>query len=117
MDPQTLLSDAKCFVCLGLSEGEALELALLNSIAAPIPALDLIQVVNDLVWTWNGSNPNHWNIEFSEDGVTNWIHIAVEPGASRSYVIGDTGEIFGRVWGANAGDVKITPFSNVIFII
>lgn len=33
-DPQTLLSQAKCYLCLGITVGEALQLALLAQIAS-----------------------------------------------------------------------------------
>lgn len=32
-DPQTLLENAKCFICLGVSQAEALQLALLDEIS------------------------------------------------------------------------------------
>lgn len=33
-DPQTLLNNAKCYLCLGITIGEALQLALLAQIAS-----------------------------------------------------------------------------------
>lgn len=33
-DPQTLLSQAKCYLCLGITLGEALQLALLDQIVS-----------------------------------------------------------------------------------
>lgn len=103
---------------MGVSEGDALELALLDAIAtAPTPpdALILTLPGGNLHWEWNGPNPDHWNIQFSADGETDWATPFTEPGSSRDRELTD-GEVFIRIVGADAGDNPVTPFSNVIFV-
>jgi hypothetical protein len=50
-DPNTLLANSKCFLCLGITLGEALQLALLDQIAsssaAAVPTNDISTIAAD----------------------------------------------------------------------
>lgn len=116
-EPQSLLSQAQCYVCEGVDIGQAMELALLAQIAGqPTPTfvLEIVLAHGTLTWTWAGSNPNHWNIQSSVDAETNWTTFATASGASRSMPISESG-MFVRMVGANASDVAVTPLSEVVY--
>lgn len=115
-DPQTLLSNAQCYVCEGVSIEQALELALLASIVnAPPNVLTLEPITNaQLNWDWAGPNPDHWEVQYSADGATGWIDIRAVAGNLRTDPI-DDGLIYVRLIGRDVANNNVTPYSNVEF--
>jgi hypothetical protein len=59
------------------------------------------------------TNPDHWDIEKSTDGGVTWAYYDVAADTDRSYNIGASGEDW-RIYGADASDVQITGYSNVV---
>lgn len=83
-DSQTLLSQAKCYICLGITLAEALELALLAQIinGGGVAGGGLTGVVNPEgnvtgvpgQTYWNSANQSFW-IKNSGTGNTGWVQL------------------------------------------
>jgi hypothetical protein len=73
-DAQTLLSQAKCYVCLGITIGEALQLALLAQIVNGGSSSGFQQA-----YTSGDSNPNTAHIVPANTTIANWWY--QDPGA------------------------------------
>jgi hypothetical protein len=113
MDAPALLSDAKCFVCLGVSEADAIELALLSQIAS-VPAITppvLSFAFPDLHWTFFGTDPAQWSIQESEDGGASWFEVGLVSGVTRSAPFLDSG-VLARI----VGQIPPIPPSNSVGI-
>ena len=67
-----------------------------------------------VIWTWALTDPDHWTLEESADGVSGWVIDTTSAGANRSQTISDPGNFY-RMYGATAGNVQSTGYSNVIF--
>jgi len=82
--------------------------------STPAPVLTLSIANATLSWDWAGSDPDHWEVEYSGDGVSGWTPIRSVAGALRSDPIAD-GDVFVRIVGQDASNNNITPYSNVVF--
>lgn len=74
-DPQTLLSQAKCYLCLGITIGEALQLALLAQIAGSSSGSSGVQQT----FSSSDANPNTAGIVPTNKTIGNWWY--QDPGA------------------------------------
>lgn len=113
--PQQLLSSANCYVCVGMSLAESLELALLAGIAtAAIPPVVIPPVLSfafpNLSWTFSGTNPGSWSIQESNDFGATWDEVQQVPGASRSAQFLDSG-VLARIVGVSP---SIAPSNSVV---
>ncbi len=89
-DPQSLLNDAKCFLCLGMSEFQAMELVLLiqiqsaiagggggsSSAVVPVGVVDPEGVVTAPLGGlyWNQNNQSLWIQNFAAGNI-GWLQI------------------------------------------
>jgi len=88
---------------------------------APVASLPLPY----LAWTWSGSNPDHWCLQYSDDNI-NWHDSTDLTGATsiagsiRQFDVGSPGygcfHPWCRVIGRDAGNNSITAPSNTIDI-
>lgn len=65
-----------------------------------------------LIWAAAGVTPDHWIIQNSASASGPWVDFSTQAGND---VSGISGAMFYRVTGYNAGNVAITPVSNVAF--
>lgn len=67
----------------------------------------------DLGWTWSQTDPDHWLVENSADGISGWGFYSNESGEQRG--VGGAGPpTFYRITGLDALDVPVTAVSNVV---
>lgn len=117
--PQGLLTQAKCLACYGVvSIPRLMALVLLGQIApasAPptITPPVLSFVFPNLIWTFSGTNPEHWSIQESEDVGVTWFEVSVSAGLNRSAPFLDNG-VLARIVGQDAGNNQTVPSSNVV---
>jgi hypothetical protein len=121
-DPNDLLKAASCFQCLSKKEQLMVQAYLLCQILSPTPTVsapvlswdDLNGVLN---WTFSGTNPDHWNVEQSSDGVSGWVVVDTVAGSLRTSSAIDSPGGFARVIGFDSGNNQIIPTSNVVELI
>jgi hypothetical protein len=114
VDSQTLLAEAKCYLCNGVTLEEALELALLARVASPPPAPVLSFAFPNLHWTFSGTNPEIWSVQGSDDGGITWFEDSSVPGISRSSPFLDSG-VLARVVGEDVfGNEIVAPSNSVV---
>ena len=111
--PQTLLAEAECYLCTGVSLEEAMELALLAEIASvkPITPPVLSFSFPNLSWTFSGSNPQTWSIQESNDFGATWEQVNTVAGTARGAVFTDSGVLV-RIVGVNPA----VPASNILSV-
>lgn len=68
-----------------------------------------------LNWTWGTANPDYWQVQQSNDGVSGWTSAASDGGSTRTHVGLTVGKYF-RVVGFTAPVVQFTDPSNVILL-
>jgi hypothetical protein len=66
-------------------------------------------------WTYGGTDPTNWYIEFSADGISGWALDDESPGVTRSFDVGNPGNYY-RITGVDGSDHPVTEPSNVVFV-
>ena len=69
---------------------------------------------SNLSWTWSSGDPDFWEIETSNDGVSGWANVDEEPGAARAAIAVTILGQFYRIWGSTNGTDQTTGISNVV---
>lgn len=81
--------------------------------ASLFPAL-VFDGTSTLNWTFEGTDPTHWIMEKSEDGVNDWSQHAVVDGNVRTADIAATDAQYWRVRPSEDGLVALDPESNLV---
>ena len=66
----------------------------------------------DLYWDWLGDDPDHWNVERSDDGGATWVIETTEAGDSRISIV-SAASLY-RITGMDAADGPVTGTSNAV---
>jgi hypothetical protein len=66
---------------------------------------------NYLAWTWDGANPDIWNLDTSADGVSGWNYSDNDIGTVRFLSEDPNG--FARIYGIDGSGAMVTGYSNV----
>lgn len=70
---------------------------------------------SNLIWTWAGPDPDHWDVEVSGTGDVPWAVNEQDPGSDRG--TGPVGAgLFWRIIGRDSGELAVTAYSNVVAI-
>lgn len=82
----------------------------LATLAAPVLIADGDP---DLEWSWLGTDPDHWDLESSADGVSAWSVYDVIAGNLQNSNTAIGGQFY-RIIGRDAGGTATTGYSNVV---
>ncbi len=74
-----------------------------------------VTLPDEIDWTWSEPDPDHWNVEQSDDGVSGWSVFDSVSGGTHSYFSIETGEYY-RVSPRDGADNPVGPDSNVVFV-
>ena len=73
-----------------------------------------LSAVDELSWTFVGSDPANWSFESSVDGLTEWEGEFIANGFERVTSIPE-GNLFYRMFGVDDDSNPVTPRSNVVW--
>lgn len=115
--PAVLIAQAAGFQHLSVADLARIKTqALCDRANKPVPPTAPVLTSDGTIgfnWVWTGTDPDHWNIEESDDGSTGWASVDTPLGSDRS----DGGIAFNGFWrisGEDAGNVRITGYSNIV---
>lgn len=82
-------------------------------VVPPAPVLTALGSPN-VSWTWSGTNPSQWELDFSTGPTGPWNIAVTVAGTARTSSFASGVGLYFRIYGLNGSGARITGISNIV---